>query len=139
MKKNTHIYYRVGETLSISEDNAACLKKELDWFNQVLETRISLYFGNDCPVDSIYDIAAPSLAPNGSFYEQVVTEHDMNIDERLVMLLALIPHIRPQVLDTFFIRNKNFDRTFTEFGGWRAGAATPTADFCPPVKQLPLS
>ncbi len=131
MKENTHTYHRVGETLSISENNAACLKKELDWFNQVLETRISLYFGNDCPVDSIYDLAAPPLAPNGSLYQQVVTEHDMNIDERLVMLLALIPHIRPQVLDTFFIRNKNFDRTFTEFGGWRGnthGGFLPTGE-----------
>jgi hypothetical protein len=47
------------------------------------------------------------------------------------MLLALIPHIRPQVLDTFFIRNKNFDRTFTEFGGWRGnthGGFLPTGE-----------
>ena len=105
--------------MNISEANAACLKRELDWFNQVLETRISLYFGNDCPYGDIYDVAAPSLSSDGSFYEQVINEHDMNFDERLVMLLALIPHIRPQVLDTFFIRNKNVDRTFTEFGGWR--------------------
>ena len=118
-------------TMDISAANAACLKRELDWFNQVLETRISLYFGNDCLYGSIYDIAAPSLVPNGSFYEQVIKEHDMNIDERLVMMLALIPHIRPQVLDTFFIRNKNFDRTFTEFGGWRGnthGGFLPTGE-----------
>jgi hypothetical protein len=117
--------------MNISEANASCLKIELDWFNQVLETRISLYFGNDCPYDSIYDLATPFLAPDGSYYEKLVKEHAMNVDERLVMLLALIPHVRPQVLDTFFIRNKNFDRTFTEFGGWRGnthGGFLPTGE-----------
>ena len=44
----------------------------------------------------------------------------MGFDERIVLILAMMPHIRPQVLDTFFIRNKNFDRAFTEFGGWKA-------------------
>jgi SpoVK/Ycf46/Vps4 family AAA+-type ATPase len=117
--------------MNTNDANAACLKYELDWFNQVLETRISLYFGNDCPYGSIYDVAAPELAADSSFYEKVVNKFDMNIDERLVMLLALIPHIRPQALDTFFIRNKNFDRTFTEFGGWRGnthGGFLPTGE-----------
>ncbi len=117
--------------MNIYEANASCLKKELEWFNRVLETRISLYFGNDCPYDDIYEVNTPALIRNGSFYEQIVREHDMTIDERLVMLLALIPHVRPQVLDTFFIRNKNFDRTFTEFGGWRGnthGGFLPTGE-----------
>ncbi len=113
------------------EANAFCLKKELDWFNQVLETRIGLYFRNDCPYGSIYEVPIPDLPEGNSFYQQVVEAHEMNTDERLVMLLALIPHIRPQVLDTFFIKNKNFDRTFTEFGGWRGnthGGFLPTGE-----------
>lgn len=117
--------------MCLIEANAANLEMELDWFNRILETRISLYFGNDCPHGSIYDVEAPNLAPNGSFYQQVVAEHAMSIDERLVMLLALIPHIRPQVLDTFFIKNRNFERTFTEFGGWRGnthGGFLPTGE-----------
>jgi hypothetical protein len=104
--------------MKISESNAYCLEKELAWFSRVLETRISLYFGNNCEHGSIYDVPVPSIQSKNSFYEQTVYERGMNTDERLVMLLALIPHIRPQSLDTFFIQNKNFDRTFTEFGGW---------------------
>ena len=117
--------------MKISESNAYCLEKELEWFNQVLETRISLYFGNDCGHSSIYDVPAPSIGSKKSFYEQTVYERGMNTDERLAMLLALIPHIRPQALDTFFIQNKNFDRTFTEFGGWRGnthGGFLPTGE-----------
>jgi hypothetical protein len=112
--------------------NAGCLQKELDWFNQVLEARISLYFGNECAVESIYDLLMPTLdSGDESFYAQVVRENAMGVDERLVMLLALIPHIRPQVLDTFFVKNRNFDRTFTEFGGWLGkthGGFLPTGE-----------
>jgi hypothetical protein len=104
--------------ITTGKANADCLARELEWFGQILETRISLYFGHDSRYSTIYDIPPPSLGPKGSFYEEVVRENNMSIDERLVMLLALLPHIRPQVLDMFFIKNKNFDRTFTEFGGW---------------------
>ena len=33
------------------------------------------------------------------------------------MILALIPLLKPEALDIFFTRNKNFDREYTEFGG----------------------
>lgn len=46
-------------------------------------------------------------------------ECELKFEERLVLILTLIPHIRPQALDTLFIQNKNFDRGFTEFGGWK--------------------
>jgi hypothetical protein len=118
-------------TMAISEANAKRLEQELDWFNRVLETRISLYFGTDCEHSNIYDIPVPDLDRNGSFYEQVMREFKMTIDERMVMLLALLPHIRPQFLDTFFIKNRNFDRNFTEFGGWRGnthGGFLPTGE-----------
>lgn len=42
-------------------------------------------------------------------------------EEKLVLLLAFMPHLSPQVLDIFFIRNKELDRPYTEFGGWRGG------------------
>jgi hypothetical protein len=35
----------------------------------------------------------------------------------LVLILAVIPHVRPQALDCLFIRNQNLDRGYTEFGG----------------------
>ena len=116
--------------MNISASNASFLEQELDWFNQVLETRISLYFESTSPYESIYELAAPAPEQN-SIYEQAVARFEMSIDERLIMLLALIPHIRPQVLDTFFTKNHNFERTYTEFGGWRGnthGGFLPTGE-----------
>lgn len=132
IESGLHIYSgRLDDGKGICKVNAACLEKELTWFNKVLETRINLYFANECPYRSIYDIPSPGLKQVGSYYEQVVREYSLSADERLVMLLALLPHIRPQVLDTFFIKNKNFNRTFSEFGGWQGhthGGFLPTGE-----------
>ncbi|MGE4561073.1 MAG: ATP-binding protein, partial [Desulfobulbus sp.] len=48
-----------------------------------------------------------------------------------VLILALIPHIRPQALDTLFLRNTTLDRGFAEFGGWKGvshGGFLPTGE-----------
>lgn len=43
----------------------------------------------------------------------------LTFEEDTVLLLALMPHISPETLDLFFIRDKDLDRPYTEFGGWR--------------------
>jgi hypothetical protein len=55
----------------------------------------------------------------------------LSVAERLVVLLALIPHIRPQVLDVLWSRNETTARGFTEFGGWHGtthGGFIPTGE-----------
>jgi hypothetical protein len=99
--------------------NAQILEREIAWFNQVLEARISIYFRHDNAMDGIHEIVPPALSGDCTEYARLVRDLRMSADERLVLLLSLMPHIRPQVLDTFFINNKNFNRGFTEFGGWK--------------------
>jgi hypothetical protein len=99
-------------------NNVHSLEAELEWFGAVLETRIQLYFGQECQYSDIAEIKPPVIS-NNSAYGKVVMENDMTFNERIILLLALIPHLRPQVLDMLFIHNKNFDRPFTEFGGWK--------------------
>jgi hypothetical protein len=99
--------------------NAASIEKELAWFDRVLETRFRLHFEQECDYASVYDIAPPDLDADGSEYARLVNECGMGFEERIVLILTLAPHIRPQALDTFFIPNKGFDRGYTEFGGWK--------------------
>ena len=108
----------------LNQSNAHSLEKELVWFNAVLDARIALYFEHESEEEvesslaqSIYDIAAPNLSDDASLYSDLVRELSLSIDERLIFLMALIPHIRPDLLDILFTRNKNFDRGFTQFGG----------------------
>jgi len=115
----------------LSQSNAITLEREIDWFSRVLEARICLYFEQTCDYDDIIDIHPPDLSDDQSEYAGVVNENDMSFDERIVFILAMIPHIRPQALDTLFIRNKNLDRGYTEFGGWRGkshGGFLPTCE-----------
>jgi hypothetical protein len=98
--------------------NVHSLEAELTWFSLILETRIQLYFGQECQYTDISEIAPPAVSA-GSAFGMVVKEHNMNFAERIILMLAIVPHIRPEVLDMLFINNKNFVRPFTEFGGWK--------------------
>jgi hypothetical protein len=111
--------------------NAATLERELAWFDAVLQARICLHFKQPCEYADVNEIAAPSLAGDSSPYAQLVQDNGMGFDERIVLVLALLPHLRPALLDTLFVRNKNFDRGFTEFGGWKGrahGGFLPTCE-----------
>ena len=99
------------------ENNASALLAELQWLNEVLQTRFNLYFNNETPYSSIYDVPIPELDQNKSVYSDIVQYYKMSLEERLVMLLALSPHVCPQILDTFFTKNEKYGRGFTEFGG----------------------
>lgn len=104
-----------------AESNAAFLAREIEWFTKVLETRIALYFEQPAPCTDIRQIEPPPVDEDDSEYAGCIRESGLGFEERIVLILALLPHVRPQALDTFFVRNKNFDRAFTEFGGWTGG------------------
>lgn len=106
--------------------NARSLGRELKWLEQVIDTRIKLSFGNTGPGEkvessyqSIYDVPMPDLEQDNSIYAQVVKKFEFDAAQRIILLLALVPHVRPQLLDVFFVKNAKFDRYFTEFGGMR--------------------
>ncbi|WLE95744.1 MAG: ATP-binding protein [Candidatus Electrothrix communis] len=113
--------------------NAATLERECAWFEQVLDTAISLYFKQEEEPQflRITDISPPDLTNDRSPYAQTVQQYRLGFAERLVLILALQPHLRPHVLDIFFTNNKNFDRGFTEFGGIKGNTHSgflPTAE-----------
>lgn len=102
--------------------NAATVEAEIAWFSRVMETRFSLHFGQESAHHDVREHAPPELRDDDSEYACLAKECGMGFDERLVLILALIPHVRPQVLDPFFVSNKNLEREFTEFGGSKGKA-----------------
>ncbi len=113
-----------------SEANAHCLTQEIQWFQQVLQIRIALYFQQPCDYQNIYQVPPPDLTHDQSDYAQIVQQFGFGFEERLVLMLALMPHVRPQALDQFFFRN-TWDRGHTEFGGWKGqhhGGFLPTCE-----------
>ncbi len=99
----------------------------IDWFDRVLATAVRLYFRQKCPYASLAEVAPP----DDGWLEEAAGRTGITFDERIVILLALMPHIRPQSLDIFFTQNKRFDRPYTEFGGWKGlshGGFLPTGE-----------
>lgn len=99
------------------KDNARDLEAELDWFAEVLDARLKSYFGTKSSQVSALEIEPPDLNASRSPYAQFLRQHQVPVSARLVILLALIPQIRPQLLDVLWIRNETTQRGFTEFGG----------------------
>lgn len=98
-------------------ENAAFSTYELQWLAKVLDTRFKLYFNNPCDYTSINEIAPPELDENNGTYAQFVKDNHLKAEERIALIMALAPYLKPELLDVFFTRNVNYDRHFTEFGG----------------------
>ncbi|WPD22066.1 MAG: hypothetical protein SD837_17905 [Candidatus Electrothrix scaldis] len=124
---------RIIKNKSVPFLNAVSLERECAWFEQVLNTAISLYFKQEenPACQAITDIPLPDLSNDQSPYARTILKYNLNFTERAVLILALIPHLHPQILDIFFTNNKNFDRVYTEFGGLKGdahGGFLPTAE-----------
>jgi DNA polymerase III delta prime subunit len=100
-----------------STDHATALEKELHWLEEVLDTRMALYFGGDSKWTHIADIEPPDLQCYTAGYGYFLHAEGFSPSERLVLILALAPYLKPWILDRFLIRNAGIERLYTEFGG----------------------
>lgn len=117
--------------LDAIKKNAACLYAEMQWLALVIDTRMKIYWGQDCLYGDIEEVAAPVLDGDDSPYAAFVRHRALSMSERLILLLALAPHIQPHLLDVFFTKNATYDRGFTEFGGIKGqhhGGFIPTGE-----------
>ena len=99
--------------------NVHTITQELDWFQQLLALRVKITFEPSKSEVEMAKVTPPSLANDNSPYAQLIHKYGMDMQERLVLILALIPHIKPALLDLLNMKNKLYDIPFTEFGGVR--------------------
>jgi hypothetical protein len=103
------------------------MAKMVSYFQQLIYVAVSLYFCQESEYADIHEVPQPSDEEFGL----LDVEYEFSFEERIVLLLALMPHISPQTLDLFFVHNKDFDRPYTEFGGWKGmshGGFLPTGE-----------
>ncbi len=103
------------------------MREYVEWFNAILTISIQLYFEQECEYKSLEQLPPPK----GGWMEQCVGVEQITLNERIVVMLSLMPHLCPQILDILFVQNKNFDRQYTEFGGWKGlshGGFLPTGE-----------
>ncbi|MEO1054848.1 MAG: ATP-binding protein [Bacteroidota bacterium] len=99
--------------------NATDLELELDWLKKILKTRSLLNCNKESEYQDVFDIAPPYFNGSASGYAQFVKEHELGFEERFLIILSIVPHIKPELLDVFLVRNDTTQQIFTEFGGRR--------------------
>ena len=119
------------------------MEKVITYFRQLLQTSFSAYFskkdGNagheKSGVRNEQHISHAvgtnfQICVSFPYLDDLLPEnYTLTHEEQIILLLALMPHISPETLDPFFIQNKDLDRPYTEFGGWRGvshGGFLPT-------------
>lgn len=99
------------------------LENELTFCNFALNLRFDQYFSaeNDAKKKlNIEQIELNDLSEDNSPYGLLVRKYSLGFDERFLLILALVPHLVPQMLDMFFLNNGTLGRSYTEFGGWQS-------------------
>lgn len=91
------------------------LQVHIDWFKKLLETSLAFYFEQECEYSLLEEIEAPEKG----WLEERIGIEEISFEERVVIILALIPQLSPQVLDILFVQNKEYDHPYSEFGGWK--------------------
>ncbi|MEP7317148.1 MAG: ATP-binding protein [Panacibacter sp.] len=102
--------------------NATDLLKEIEWFSTVADTSIKLYLQQEGGYQAVYEIDPPDYTENESVFAEFIRFYQLSFNERIILMLALLPHIAPQMLDVFFTRNQNTERGHTAFGGLKGTA-----------------
>jgi adenylate kinase family enzyme len=94
------------------------LQQELEWLGKVIAARFALSYGNNAEVEKVQDLTPPDLGRDVSYYAEFVREHQLSFEERLTLILCLVPYLRPALLDPLLVKNPDTDKPFTEFGGF---------------------
>ncbi|MFL5764164.1 MAG: ATP-binding protein [Bacteroidia bacterium] len=94
------------------QKTADVIEAELNWCSAVVENLSLINGGTPEEYDSIYDIIPPELSHSRSVYSDFILKHNFGFEERLVLILSLVPHLRPELLDLF-----KSERPVTSFGG----------------------
>ena len=104
------------------------MRGHIEWFEAVLHVTIGVYFHQQ----GFENASVGQLRlPSSKWLEEATKHSDITFEERVIVMLALMPHIKPQPLDTFFLQNGALDRQFTQFGGWKGlshGGFLPTGE-----------
>lgn len=103
--------------VSKAHDNAQTIQLELDWLQQILKLRSAINANPGSGPADLLQIPAPDLSGFDSTYADLVRKYHMGPEERFLLILAAVPHIRPQLLDMFMSRNQLTQQIYTEFGG----------------------
>jgi len=102
---------------NIVATNALVIESELNWLSNIINHRLNVYFQNQETTLTEQDLALPEYPEVEAPYVTFITLYQLSLEERLLLIMALVHHVKPQLFDVFQIKNQNLDQYFVEFGG----------------------
>lgn len=100
------------------------VEADLAWLAALLQHRLDTYFAEKPASPPLPgERPPPMLDDSPSPYADFLRRHALTDDERAVLLLALAPSLRPQLLDVLWARNPANQRGYSEFGGVQGAAS----------------
>ena len=97
--------------------NAEVINNELAWLRLIIQTRIELHFQQETSFHSIEELTPPEITDKTGSYANFIQRYTLNFEERILLILSLVPHIKPEMLDILLTKNKDYDQRYSEFGG----------------------
>ena len=97
-------------------NNGLFIDQEMKWLSDVITQRLNLYFKNG-QGNEIVEVRSPQETVPDSPYADFIRRNQLNTEDRILLALTFVPHIRPQLFDCFFIKNSTTGARFAEFGG----------------------
>ncbi len=111
-----NIDFNTMSSIEIINHNSASWDAEFKFLEEIITTRYDFHFGNNTRYRSIYEIPLPKINEYSTL-GALIKGCNFGFEERVILALTMAPHLRPQSLDKFFTRNKEYERTFSEAGG----------------------
>jgi hypothetical protein len=99
-------------------DNLRHLEHELTWITALIHQRVQESLLGQDEVPDLLEAAMPEFTQRGSPYADFVTSLGLAPAERVLLMLTLLPHLRPSALDPFLVHHVN-EVPVTDYGGAR--------------------
>ena len=87
--------------------NNEFLERELSWCTEVVVSRVKLYFNQECKYANVDEIKEPALDDDTNAYCRFVRKHALSREERLTVIMACVPYLKPELMDCFQVKNNN--------------------------------
>lgn len=91
------------------------LNKEFAWAKQLILFKFESYFKDE--VENSIDKIQPPLIGMDTAYEQFLLDHQLDLEERILLAVALAKNLKPELFNPFLIENSVTQKAYPEFGG----------------------
>ncbi len=98
---------------------AYVLVNALNYLEKIIRLRLAKQFGKEYEYDQIKDIPLPNFNGQATAFTDFVSKAALSLDEFILLLIALSPHIQPHFFDQFMNEYLPQDGDFPQLGGVR--------------------